>query len=119
MRRDTANQLSVRCGSEVAPVGFTLSVRAAARLRRLVRTTKLPPEVLVEVALELAETAVQRLAPAVSGAGIGLATARWRNVSREARSEVMRRVARARWAKPSAGKAEEAVSVSLRRKSAR
>lgn len=77
-----------------------LGARRAALLRRLVRKTGLPPEVLVDLALEILDLASRRLAPsAVSRQAVGLGAARWRNVDPEERSRIMRRAVEARWAK--------------------
>jgi hypothetical protein len=64
------------------------------------RHTGLPPEVLLDLAIELLDIASRRLSPApIRRTAIGLGTARWRNVSPEERSEALRRAAQARWAK--------------------
>ena len=84
-----------------------LGARRTARLRRLVKETGLPPEVLLDLALELLDIASRKLAPPpIKRKAIGLGAARWRNVSPAERSEVLRRAAQARWAKPR-GKATE------------
>ena len=80
-----------------------LGTRRSARLQRLMRKTALPPEVLLDLALEMLELASRRLSPSpLHRTAVGLGTARWRNVSREERSEVLRRAAQARWAKEAA-----------------
>ena len=67
------------------------------------RETALPPEVLLDLALEMLELASRRLSPSpLQRTAVGLGTARWRNVSHEERSEVLRRAAQARWAKEAA-----------------
>ena len=77
-----------------------LGARRATLLRRLVRKTGLPPEVLVDLALEILDLASRKLAPsAVSRQAVGLGAARWRNVDPEERSRIMRRAVQARWAK--------------------
>ena len=77
-----------------------LGARRAALLRRLVRKSGLPPEVLVDLALEILDLASRKLAPsAVSRQAVGLGAARWRNVDAEERSRIMRRAVEARWAK--------------------
>jgi hypothetical protein len=77
-----------------------LGVRRAGRLRRLVRQTGLPPEALLDLALELLDLASRKLSPSpLHRTALGLGTARWRDVTPEERSEVLRRAARARWAK--------------------
>ena len=77
-----------------------LGARRTARLRRVVRATGLPPEVVLDLALELVDIASRKLAlPPLKRTAVGLGTARWRHVSPEERSEVMRRASIARWAK--------------------
>jgi len=64
------------------------------------RETGLPPEVVLDLALELVDIAAKKLAPPpVKRFALGLGAARWRNVSPRERSEVLRRAAEARWAK--------------------
>ena len=70
------------------------------RLRRIMRQTNLPPEVLIDLALEMLDIASRRLSPnPIQRQAVGLGAARWRNVSPEERSEAMRRAVQARWAK--------------------
>src|SRR5437867_6044983 len=77
-----------------------LGARRTARLRRVVRATGLPPEVLLDLALELVDIASRKLAVSpIKRTAVGLGAARWRNVSAKERSEVLRRVVQARWAK--------------------
>jgi hypothetical protein len=77
-----------------------LGTRRAARLRRVMRQTGLPPEVLLDLAIELLDIASRKLAPPpIKRTAVGLGAARWRNVSPEERSEVLRKAAEARWAK--------------------
>src|SRR4051812_1862757 len=77
-----------------------LGVRRATTLRRILRRSGLPVEVLLDLALEILDLASRKLAPsAIQRQAVGLGTARWRNVAPEERSEVFRRAARARWAK--------------------
>lgn len=77
-----------------------LGARRSARLRRIMRQTGLPPEALLDLAIEMLDIASKRLAPSpIHRTAVGLGTARWRNVSPEERSEVLRRAAQARWAK--------------------
>jgi hypothetical protein len=77
-----------------------LGVRRSMRLRRIMRQTDLPPEVLIDLALEILDVASRRLSPSpVQRQAVGLGAARWRNVSAEERSEALRRAARARWAR--------------------
>src|SRR5512140_3665481 len=80
-----------------------LGSRRSARLQRLMRQTGLPPEALIDLALEMLDLASRRLFPSpIQRTAVGLGTARWRNVSPEERSEVLRRAAQARWAKQAA-----------------
>jgi hypothetical protein len=77
-----------------------LGSRRTARLRRVMRETGLPPEILLDVAIELLDIASRGLSPSpIRRTAIGLGAARWRNVSPEDRSEALRRAAQARWAK--------------------
>jgi len=64
------------------------------------RHTGLPPEVLLDLAIELLDIASRKLSPSpIQRTAVGLGAARWRNVSPEERSEALRRAAQARWAK--------------------
>jgi len=64
------------------------------------REAALPPEIVLDLALDLVEIAAEKLAPPpVRRFALGLGAARWRNVSPKRRSEALRRVAQARWAK--------------------
>ena len=86
-----------------------LGVRRTIRLRRIMKQTGLPPEVLVDLALELLDLASRKLSPSpIKRQAIGLGAARWRNVSPKERSEALRRAAQARWAKPRSGAREVA-----------
>jgi hypothetical protein len=77
-----------------------LGVRRAMTLRRIMRQTGLPPEALIDLALEILDIASRKLSPSpIKRQAVGLGTARWRNVSAEERSAVLRRAAQARWAK--------------------
>jgi hypothetical protein len=77
-----------------------LGTRRAQRLQALMRDTHLPPEVILDLALELVDIAAQKLAPPpVKRFALGLGAARWRNVSAKERSDALRRAAQARWAK--------------------
>jgi hypothetical protein len=79
-----------------------LGARRAGRLQRIMRQSGLPPEPLLDLALEMLELASRKLAPApITRTAVGLAAARWRNVSPEERSETLRKAAQARWSKPS------------------
>ena len=65
------------------------------------RQTGLPPEVLIDLALEMLDIASRKLSPSPNKRqAVGLAAARWRNVGPEERSEALRKAAQARWAKP-------------------
>ena len=79
-----------------ADLARALGTRRSQRLQAVMRETGLPPEILLDLALELvdiaAKTPTKRFA-------LGLGAARWRNVSPKERSEVLRRAAQARWAK--------------------
>ena len=77
-----------------------LGSRRTARLRRLMRQTGLPPEVLLDLAIEMLDLASRKLSPEpIQRTAVGLGAARWRNVSAEERSRVMRKAAQARWRK--------------------
>jgi hypothetical protein len=75
-----------------------LGARRTARLRRLMRQTGLPPEVLLDLAIEILDLASRKLSPEpIHRTAVGLGAARWRNVSPEDRSKAMRKAAQARW----------------------
>jgi len=58
----------------------------------------------MDLAIELLDIASRKLSPApTTRAAVGLGAARWRNVSPEERSELLRRVVQARWAKQRRG----------------
>ena len=77
-----------------------LGPRRAAFLRRLVRETGLPPEVLIELGLEHVDISARKLAPPpLTRTSWALNSARWRAISPEARSEMLRKAAQARWDK--------------------
>lgn len=64
------------------------------------RQTGLPPEVLLDLALEILDISSRKLSPSpIKRQAVGLGAARWRNVGPEERSEALRRAAQARWAK--------------------
>jgi len=70
-------------------------------LRRIIRQSGLPVEVVIDLALELLDIASRKLAPTpINRQAVGLGTARWRNVGAAERSEALRKAAQARWAKP-------------------
>lgn len=82
-----------------------LGVRRSMRLRRIMRQTSLPPEMLIDLALEILDIASRKLSPnPVQRQAVGLGAARWRNVSPEDRSAAMRRAVQARWAKARQGR---------------
>ena len=85
----------------VAPdLAKALGVRRANRLKSIVKHTGLPAEVLVDLAIELLDIASRKLSPPpIQRTALGLGAARWRNVSAEERSKLLRRVVQARWAK--------------------
>ena len=64
------------------------------------RQTGLPPEVLIDLALEILDITSRKLSPSpIQRQAVGLGAARWRNVSPEERSQALRRAAQARWDK--------------------
>src|SRR5918998_2950985 len=78
-----------------------LGVRRSMTLRRIMRQSGLPAEVLIDLALEMLDIASRKLAPSpIRRQAVGLGAARWRNVGPEERSEALRRAAQARWGKP-------------------
>jgi hypothetical protein len=80
-----------------ADLAERLGVRRTLTLRRIIRRTALPPEVLLDLALELLDIASQKLStPPGQRQAVGLGAARWRNIRPETRSEALRRAARAR-----------------------
>src|SRR5438128_1404128 len=83
-----------------ADLARALGTRRSQRLQAVMRETGLPPEVVLDLALELVDIAAKKLAPPpVKRFALGLGAARWRNVSPRERSEILRRAAQARWAK--------------------
>src|SRR5512132_3527187 len=77
-----------------------LGVRRTMTLRRIMRQSGLPPEVLLDLALEMLDLASRKLSPSpLKRQAVGLGTARWRNIGAAERSEALRRAAQARWAK--------------------
>lgn len=78
-----------------------LGVRRTMTLKRVMRQTGLPPEALLDLALEMLDLASRKLSPSpIKRQAVGLGAARWRNVPPEERSDALRRAAQARWAKP-------------------
>lgn len=83
-----------------AELSRLLGARRTARLRRVMRQSGLPPEVLLDLAFEILDISSRKLSPSpLHRTAVGLGTARWRHVSPEERSEALRRAAQARWAK--------------------
>src|SRR5262245_3679269 len=86
-----------------------LGVRRTLTLKRIMRQSGLPVEVVLDLALEILDIARRKLAPApINRQAGGRGTAQWRNVSAEQRSEALRRAAQARWAKHRPEAREEA-----------
>ncbi len=83
-----------------AELSRLLGARRTARLRRVMRQSGLPPEALLDLAIEILDLASRRLAVSpIQRTAVGLGAARWRHVCPEERSELLRRAAQARWAK--------------------
>ena len=81
-------------------LAHALGTRRSQRLRTVMRETGLPPEVLLDLALEIVDIAARKLSPPpIKRTALGLGAARWRHVSTKERSQVLRRAAQARWAK--------------------
>ncbi len=99
------NQARYKPAQAIAPdLAKALGVRRASRLKSIVKYTGLPAEVLMDLAIELLDIASRRLSPTpIHRTAVGLGAARWRNVSAEERSELLRRVVQARWAKQRRG----------------
>jgi len=77
-----------------------LGVRRTLTLRRIMRQSGLPPEVLLDLALEILDISSRKLSPSpIKRQAVGLGAARWRNVAPEERSEMARKAVQARWAK--------------------
>ena len=90
----------VRRQEIAADFGRLLGSTRAGRLRRLVKTTGLPPEALLDLALELVDIASRKLTVSpLTRTAVQLGTARWRDVAPADRSALLRRAAQARWAK--------------------
>lgn len=97
----TAKASPPASGHVSAELATCLGVRRTMTLRRIMRQTGLPPEVLLDLALEMLDIASRKLSPSpIKRQAVGLGTARWRNVGPEERSEALRKAAQARWAKP-------------------
>src|SRR5262245_14574924 len=98
--------MSTSKGTPAAPTEIAadlaqcLGARRTITLRRIMRQSGLPPEVLLGLALEILDVASRKLAPSpIKRQAIGLGAARWRNVTPAERSEALRRAAQARWDK--------------------
>src|SRR3954469_6537658 len=77
-----------------------LGPRRSARLRAIIRQSGLPPGPLLDLALDILDLSSRKLSPPpMRRTAIGLGAARWRGVSAEKRSELLRQVVQARWAK--------------------
>lgn len=112
LRSDIPNWVYAECGM-VAPrspgepripispeLSRALGVRRTARLRRLIADTGLPPEPLIDLALEMLGTVCRRFGRAPDDTKpVGLATARWQKIRPGERSNTLRRAALARWAR--------------------
>lgn len=97
----TASQRSQKHAHISPELANCLGVRRTMALRRILKQTGLPVEVVIDLALELLDIASRKLAPSpINRQAVGLGTARWRNVGPEERSEALRKAAQARWAKP-------------------
>ena len=84
-----------------------LGVRRSTRLRAIVRQTGMPPEALLDLAIEILDLASRKLSPPpIKRTAVGLGAARWRNVGPKERSELLRRAVQARWAKHRRGAAK-------------
>jgi hypothetical protein len=96
----TTKPIAPATGKLPPELATCLGVRRTITLRRIMRQTGLPAEVLLELALEMLDIASRKLAPSpIKRQAVGLGAARWRNVSPEERSEALRKTAQARWAK--------------------
>ena len=97
----TPSQRSPKNAHISSDLAKCLGVRRTMTLRRILKQTGLPVEVVIDLALELLDIASRKLAPSpLNRQAVGLGTARWRNVGPEERSEALRKAAQARWAKP-------------------
>ena len=97
----TPSQRSPKSAHISSELANCLGVRRTMTLRRILKQTGLPVEVVLDLALELLDIASRKLAPSpLNRQAVGLGTARWRNVGPEERSEALRKAAQARWAKP-------------------
>ena len=96
----TGRKRSVKRAEIPEDLATCLGVRRSMTLKRIMRQSGLPPEVLIDLALEMLDIASRKLAPSpIQRQAVGLGAARWRNVGPEERSEALRRAAQARWGK--------------------
>lgn len=94
-----------------AELGRLLGARRTARLRRVMQQSGLPPEALLDLAIEMLDLASRKLSQTpIQRTAVGLGAARWRNVSPEERSAVLRRAAQARWTKERRGRGKNGSS---------
>src|SRR5262245_64324196 len=88
MRSPARNKPAVALPPDLAKA---IGVRRANRLKSIVKYTGLPAEVLIDLAIELLDIASRKLSPPpITRTAVGLGAARWRNVSAEERSELLR-----------------------------
>jgi hypothetical protein len=97
----STSKASAPASGHVSPeLAACLGVRRTMTLRRIMRQTGLPPEALIDLALEILDISSRKLSPSpLKRQAVGLGAARWRNVAPEQRSEALRKAAQARWAK--------------------
>src|SRR6188508_2693516 len=101
IRMSTSKPLAERDSGIPSDLASCLGVRRTTTLRRIMRQSGLPPEVLLDLALEILDIASRKLSPSpIKRQAVGLGAARWRNVGPQERSDALRRAAQARWAKP-------------------
>lgn len=102
----TTKNDSVASGNISSELAEVLGVRRTQTLRRIMRQSGLPPEALLDLALEILDISSRKLSPSpINRQAVGLGAARWRNVNAEDRSAALRKAAEARWAKHREGKA--------------
>src|SRR6476620_6370958 len=95
----TSSQRSPKLAHVPPELATLLGVRRTMTLRRILKQSGLPVEVVLDLALELLDIASRKLAPSpINRQAVGLGTARWRNVGPEERSAALRKAAQARWA---------------------
>lgn len=100
----TKSRLTTETGLTVE-LARVLGARRTKQLRRVIKLTGLPAEVVLDLAIDLVDVASRKIASSsVERTAIGLGAARWRNVSAKDRSEAMRKAVQARWAKARASK---------------